>query len=205
MVRLDSLEFYQRDALTLAEAVLGKILVHTIDGHELAARIVEAEAYIGEEDKACHTYGGLRTARTEFMYRRAGHLYVYLVYGLHDLLNIVSGHESGEGVMLRAVEPLRGLEQMAQRRFAKSFVDLSSYQRKNLSNGPGKLTDALGIDLTLNGLDLLVPDSPLVLMDDGFRDFEIVRSKRIGIDYAEEAIDYPYRLYIKGNPFVSKL
>lgn len=204
--RLDSLEFYQRDAVSLAEAVLGKVLVHRLgDGQELAARIVECEAYMGEVDKASHTYGGRRTARTEFLYRRAGHIYVYLVYGLHELLNIVAGAENGEGVMIRAVEPLQGLETMADLRFAKKFADLSSYQKKNLSNGPGKLTQALGIDLSLNGSDLLEGDNSLILCDDGFRDFEVVRAKRIGIDYAEEAIHFPYRFYIAGNPYVSKV
>lgn len=205
MKRLDTLDFYRRDALSLAEAVLGKVIVHTVDGHELMARIVECEAYAGEVDKASHTYGGRRTARTEYLYRRAGHVYVYLVYGIHELLNFVAGHESGEGVMIRAVEPLRGLDRMAQNRFGQDYPSLTTSQMKNLSNGPGKLTRALGIDLRLNGQDLLEADSPLVLMDDGFRDFKIVRTKRVGIDYAEEAIHYPYRFYIEGNPYVSKL
>lgn len=204
--RLDSHDFYQRDALSLAEAVLGKVIVHRLDdGHELVARIVECEAYAGEIDKASHTYGGRRTARTEFLYRRAGHIYVYLIYGLHELLNIVAGDESGEGVMIRAVEPIQGLDRMGQLRFAKNYADLSPYQKKNLSNGPGKLTRALGIDLSQNGLDLLADESPLILCSDGYRDFETVRGKRIGIDYAEEAIHFPYRFYIAGNPHVSKV
>ena len=94
---------------------------------------------------------------------------------------------------------------MARNRFGQDYPSLTTSQMKNLSNGPGKLTRALGIDLRLNGQDLLEADSPLVLMDDGFRDFKIVRTKRVGIDYAEEAIHYPYRFYIEGNPYVSKL
>lgn len=200
-MKLD-LEFYEKEAKELAKDLLGKILVHEINGERLAGRIVEVEAYTGEDDKACHTYGGRRTRRTEIMYKRPGHLYVYLIYGMYHLVNIVSGQEElGQAVLIRALEPVEDLDKFAKNRYGKNYEELSSYQKKNLSNGPGKLTKAMNIDNNHNGLDLL--DSQLHIEDDGYEDFEIVESKRIGIDYAEEARDYLYRFYIKDNKYVS--
>lgn len=197
-----SLDFYKRDALTVAKDLLGKILVRTVDGIELKARIVEVEAYTGVNDKACHTYGGKITPRTEVMFGRAGKLYIYLIYGMYDLMNIVTGEEgSGEAVLIRGVESLNCIDKFSKNRFLKTYEELSSYQKKNLTNGPGKLTRAMGISRDENGKDLL--EEEIYIIDDNFRNFEIAKRPRIGVDYAEEHAELPYRFYIKGNRWVS--
>lgn len=194
--------FYKKDSLSLAKDLLGKVLVRKIGDKELRARIVETEAYPGEEDKASHNYGGRITERTKTLYMGGGHLYVYLIYGIYALLNIVAGDvNSGQGVLIRAVEPLDNIDDFAKYRFGKNYEDLSSYQRKNLSNGPGKLTKALDISTKAKGLDLV--GDIIYLEDDGYKDFTIVTKKRIGIDYAEEAKDFPYRFYIGESKYVS--
>jgi DNA-3-methyladenine glycosylase len=194
--------FYKKDSLSLAKDLLGKVLVRKFGDKELRARIVETEAYPGEEDKASHNYGGRITERTKTLYMGGGHLYVYLIYGIYALLNIVAGDvNSGQGVLIRAVEPLDNIDDFAQNRFGKNYEDLSSYQRKNLSNGPGKLTKALDISTKAKGLDLV--GDIIYLEDDGYKDFTIVTKKRIGIDYAEEAKDFPYRFYIGESKYVS--
>lgn len=201
MKKLDK-EFFKRDTLIVAEELLGKTLVRNIEGQTIKAKIVEVEAYTGENDKGCHTYGGKKTPRTKVMYKEGGHIYVYLIYGLYHLMNFVTGDETcGEAVLIRAVEPLDKFDLIAENRFNKSFDELSNYQKKNLTNGPGKLTKALKIDKSLNGRDLFSEE--IYILDEEFKDFEIIKSKRIGIDYAEEAIDYLYRFYIKDNPYVS--
>lgn len=195
-------EFFKREALEVAVDLLGKNLIVETDDGLMKVRLVEVEAYTGEKDKACHTYGGRRTARTETMYRPGGCLYVYLIYGMYNMLNIVTGREGdGQAVLIRAAEALEGLDLMAKNRFNKSYEELTSYQKKNLLNGPGKLAQALGLDRSYNGLDLLGPK--IYLADDGYSDFEVGKSKRIGIDYAEEARDYLYRFYIKGSKYLS--
>lgn len=194
--------FYNKKTLNLAKDLLGKIIVRNIEGRSLRARIVETEAYTGENDKACHTYGAKRSPRTEIMYQEAGHIYVYLIYGLHSLVNIVSEKKGlGQAVLIRAVEPLNEFDQLSLNRFKKDYKLLSSYQKNNLTNGPGKLTKALKIDRNDNGKFLL--ENEIYLEDDGFKDFDIVVTTRIGIDYAQEAKDYPYRFYIKDNKYVS--
>lgn len=132
----------------------------------------------------------------------AGTLYVYQTYGIHFLLNISSVKEGiPEAVLLRAIEPLDNFDLISKNRFGKNYQDLSIYQRKNLSNGPAKLTKALKIDKNFNGKDIFSKD---FYMEEGKKDFEIVKAKRIGIDYAKEARDYLYRFYIKDNPYVLK-
>lgn len=195
-------EFFKREALEVAKDLLGKNLIVETDDGLMKVRLVEVEAYTGEDDKACHTYGGRRTRRTETMYKEGGCLYVYLIYGMYNMLNIVTGRQGdGQAVLIRAGEPLEGLDLMAKNRFKKSYKDLSPYQKKNLTTGPGKVAQALGIDRSHNGVDFL--GEKIYLEDDGYSDFEIEKSKRIGIDYAEEARDYLYRFYIKASGFLS--
>lgn len=195
-------EFYLRDALTVAKDLLGKVIVRTTKDGIIKSRIVEVEAYTGEKDKACHTYGGRKTPRTSIMYKEGGYIYVYLIYGMYSLMNIVTGgEENGEAVLIRAIEPLNDLDIFSRNRFGKAYKDLTSYQRKNLTSGPGKLTKAILINRNDNGKDLFGEE--IYLEDDGYKDFEFVESKRIGIDYAEEAREFLYRFYIKGNPNVS--
>lgn len=194
-------EFYQRSALQVARDLPGKIFVRVRDGRRMSAKIVEAEAYMGIEDKAAHSYGGRRTKRTEVMYGPPGLLYVYFIYGMYHCANVVTA-EAGvpQAVLIRAVEPLEGVEEMAWSRFKKSCEELSAGQKIQLANGPGKFCLALGIDRTANGEDLC--GANLYLEDDGCA-YEVVAGKRIGIDYAEEAVDFPYRFYIKDCKYVS--
>lgn len=195
--------FFREDTLVVAKKLLGKVLVRKIDKFELRARIVETEAYLGINDRACHTFNDNKTDRNKIMYMDGGTVYVYQTYGIHFLLNIISSKkEVPEGVLIRAVEPLDNFDIFSMNRFNKKFENLSAYQRKNLTNGPAKLTKALKIDKSFNGRDIF---SDKLYIDCAKEDFEIVESKRIGIDYAKEARDYLYRFYIKNNPYVSKL
>ncbi|WP_018659942.1 DNA-3-methyladenine glycosylase [Allofustis seminis] len=192
------LAFYEQDTLTVAHALIGKIIAHEVNGQTYYARITDCEAYPGIVDKASHTYGGRHTKRTRTLYKRAGHLYVYFVYGMHCIANIVCGpDELGGGVMLRAVEAVSARDEIffASNRFGKAPCDLSSYQHKNLLNGPAKLAQALQISLAQDGEDLL--GDTIYLIDDGFSEFEVGTTVRIGIDYAEEDALAPYRFFMK--------
>lgn len=196
-------KYFRKNTLDLANDLLGNILVRKIDGQIIRAKIVETEAYLGVNDRACHTFLGKKTDRNKIMYMDAGTLYVYQTYGIHFLLNISSVKKGvPEAVLLRAIEPLENFDLISKNRFGKNHQDLSIYQRKNLSNGPAKLTKALKIDKNFNGKDIFSKD---FYMEEGKKDFEIIKAKRIGIDYAKEARDYLYRFYIKDNSYVSKL
>jgi DNA-3-methyladenine glycosylase len=195
-------DFYHRDSLIVAKELLGKRLVHEIDGKRIVAKIVETEAYMGVMDKAAHSYGGRRTPRVEVMYGEAGHSYVFMIYGMYYCFNVVT-QEVGipQAVLIRGVEPVEGLQEMAQHRFQKQYEHLTKSQRKNLTNGPGKLCKALFIDKKQNGVDLC---GDLLYIEEGeAENFTVTASKRIGIDYAEEAKDFLWRFYIDKNPWVS--
>ncbi len=201
MKKLDR-EFYNRDSIIVAKELLGRVLVHQIGGQRIAARIVETEAYMGIEDKAAHSYGGKRTPRVEVMYGGPGFSYIFMIYGMYYCFNIVTSQEGKpQAVLVRAVEPLEGTEWMSQRRFGRSYEQLTKSQRRGLTNGPGKLCGALSIDRSFNGMDLCGNE---VYVEEGKGgNFSIVTSKRVGIDYAEEAKDFPWRFYIEGNEYVS--
>lgn len=197
-------EFYSRDTLTVARELLGKVLVHNINGQKLRGIIVETEAYLGLRDKAAHSYGGRKTKRMESMYDLPGTAYVFFIYGMYYCFNIVTERIGvPEAVLIRGIEPIEGLDFMARNRFGVDYDNLTKRQKRNLTNGPGKLSMAFNIDKSLDGVDLC-GDSLYLEHGDG-REFNIVQTKRIGIDYAEEARDFPYRFYIQGNPYVSKL
>jgi DNA-3-methyladenine glycosylase len=186
--------FYARPVLVVARDVIGKILVHDTEEGRVAGRIVEAEAYRGPEDRAAHSYGGRRTARTEAMYGPPGHAYVFFVYGMHHHVNLVTTKEGlPHAVLLRAVEPIEGIELMAKRRGRKATD-------RELTNGPGKLCVAFGIDRRAYGADLC--RIPLFLAD-GPRG-RVARSPRVGIDYAGAWVTRPWRFYEQGNPWVSR-
>jgi len=174
--------FFAREAEQLAHDLIGTILVHRIDGKQVSGRIVETEAYVGAHDLACHAAKG-RTARTEVMFGRAGHAYVYLCYGIHDMLNIVSGHpEVAQAVLVRAAEPLDGWQ-------------------ANLS-GPGNLAKGFGITRRHNGLDLT--GGEIFLLEDPSYVPRIVRTRRIGVDYAKEWKDAPLRFIDADSGAVSR-
>ncbi len=195
--------FYHRPTLEVARQLLGKEIVHETTKGIMRGRIVEAEAYIGAIDKAAHCYQNKRTTRTEVMFGPPGHAYVYLIYGMYHCFNIVTQAEGeAAAVLIRAVEPIEGTELMVHNRYVKSIGDLTRAQVKNLTNGPGKLCGAMGIDRGLNGADLC--DDSFYLTEGADEPFEMITSKRINIDYAEEAIDFPWRFYIKNNPHVSR-
>jgi len=193
-----STDFYRRsDVLLIARELLGKILVTQWDGVRTAGRIVEVEAYNGILDKAAHSYNGRRTARNEAMYAAGGLAYVYLCYGIHHLFNVVTNNkEVPHAILIRAAEPLEGVEEML-RRTGKKKLD------HTLTRGPGNLSKALGIHTSFNSTSLCSRE--LFIGDDGFRypTKQIARSPRIGVDYAGADAALPYRFYIKGNPFVS--
>jgi DNA-3-methyladenine glycosylase len=185
--------FYERPVLTVARDCIGKVLVHASPEGLAAGRIVETEAYRGPEDLAAHSSGGRRTKRTEAMFGPPAHAYMYLLYGVHWAFNLVVGLE-GEphAVLVRALEPLVGLELMAARRgVATTSV--------TLCNGPGTLCAALGLDRAAYGLDLV--DGPLYLAS-GARG-PVGTSPRINVDYAGSWAKKPWRYHERGNRYVS--
>ena len=190
-------KFYMRDAVTVGKDILGKIIVKkTADGRMMSGRITEVEAYMGITDKASHSYGGRRTKRTEVMYKEGGYSYVFLIYGMYECFNVTAGREGDpQAVLIRGVEPLENKNLMQEKRKVK--------KEKDISNGPGKLTKALGITKEDNGADLTAGEN-IWLEDDGYKVKDIVETTRIGIDYAEEDALKPWRFYIKDSIFVSK-
>lgn len=197
-------EFFKMGALELGKELLGKILVRRIGNILVKGIIVETESYIGAVDKASHAYNGRRTERTEPLFHEGGIAYVYFIYGMHYCMNVISGKENeGEGVLIRAIEPLNNFEYLSKVRFNKELNELSSSQIKTLTNGPAKLCKAFSIDKSFNYCKLYESDE--LYIEDGEKiPFNIVETKRVGIDYAEEAVQFPWRFYIEGNKFVSK-
>lgn len=200
-MKLDK-SFYLKDTIEVSKNLLGKILVRKTKDKIYKARIVETESYLGAEDKAAHTYGGRKTNRNEVMYLEGGHCYVYLTYGMYNLLNIVTEEENvPKSVLIRAVEPVSNIDDFSRARYNLEYNKLNSYKRKNITNGPGKFTMAMEIDRSLNKMSVL--EDVIYVEDDGFTDFNIVSASRIGIDYAEEWKDKLLRFYIEGNDYVS--
>ena len=190
-------EFYTREnTLQVARDLLGKLLVVPDNaGNRVSGMIVETEAYLGEIDKAAHSYGGRRSARNEITYAEGGHAYVFFVYGMYFQLNFVTGFiDHPHVVLIRAVEPVAGIEIMRERR--------GEMPDRNLTSGPGKLCIALAIERSLNGADLL---GDRIWTEDykSFSASNIESGKRVGIDYAEEFVEMPWRFWVKDNPFVS--
>jgi DNA-3-methyladenine glycosylase len=203
MIKLDR-EFYNRNSVDVSKDLLGKYLIHRVDGIDLVGKIVEVEAYMGPEDKAAHSYGGRRTERIEVMYGGPGYAYVFIIYGMYSCMNIVTEKVGmPQAVLIRALEPVSGIEKMCELRYGENCSELTKTKFKNLTNGPGKLCSGLGITRAQNGEDLC-GNNLYLARDEEEEKFNIVESKRINIDYAEEAIDYLWRFYIEGNPHVSK-
>jgi DNA-3-methyladenine glycosylase len=191
-------QFYTRsNVLAVSRALLGKLLVVPgPDGSRVSGFIVETEAYRGPEDRASHAYGGRRTRRTETMYQMGGSAYVYFVYGMYHQFNVVTNvQDIPHAILIRALEPVEGIELMLRRRLPHSG--------RNLTNGPGKLCIALGIDRQLEAADLL---GESVWIEEGRRvsPRAIACGPRVGIDYAEDWVAKPWRFWIRGNPYVSK-
>jgi DNA-3-methyladenine glycosylase len=193
-----SREFYTRaNVLEVARDLLGKrLVVPNRNGARVAGIIVETEAYRGPEDKASHAYNGRRTRRTETMYGSGGTAYVYFVYGMYNQFNVVTNvDEIPHAVLVRAVEPVEGLDIIRRRRPGRFEYELTS--------GPGRLCVALGIDRKLDKADL-VGDRVWIEEGISLSPGQIARGPRIGIDYAEEWVMKPWRFWIRDNPFVSR-
>jgi DNA-3-methyladenine glycosylase len=189
--------FYLQDTVSVARALLGCILWRRIGRELLAARIVETEAYLGANDAASHARRGLRSERNESMYLEGGHAYVYLSYGMHWCMNVVCQEKDiAEAVLLRAAEPVQGIESMRKRR-PKAKKD------HELMNGPGKLCAALGIDKRCDGEPLDGERLFLTERDVDVRDDDIAVSKRIGVENAGDAAHWPLRFFIHGHRHVS--
>ena len=192
------LEFYKREnVLQVANDLIGKLLVTKWNGILTTGRIVEVEAYEGIIDRASHAYGGRRTKRNEIMYGEGGKAYVYLCYGIHHLFNVVThSKETPHAILIRALEPVNGIESMLERT-GKAVPD------HTLTRGPGNVSKALGIHTMHSGYSLL--SNELYLADDAFTypRKQVMRSARIGVDYAGPHALWPYRIYVKGSPYVS--
>ncbi len=196
--------FFERSPELVAPRLLGKLLVRKFRGRWLVGRIVEAEAYLGPHaptpDPAAHSYRG-PTPRNQILFGPAGHAYVYTIYGRYFCMNISCEVEGRSGcVLLRALEPIAGLAQMA----ANRSVDAEAAKPKDLTSGPSRLCQALALTRAEhNALDLLSPNSPLQLRDDGFRASECLATPRIGINPTNAALDWPLRFILPGHPCVS--
>lgn len=190
--------FYTRNnVVSVAKSLIGKLLVTNNKGLSTSGIIVETEAYSWRE-RGCHAYGGKKTARNEVMFEQGGRAYVYLCYGVHNLFNVVTNQQGvADAVLIRAIEPVTGLENMYRRRGQVSLYQLTS--------GPGKLTRALGIDRTYNGKVLY--DNDVWIEDIGMKinSKHIEAGKRIGIDYAGDDANLPWRFMMKGNRWISKI
>lgn len=197
-------EFYERNTILVARDLLGKVLVYNDGETTYKGKIVETEAYINTKDDGAHFHKGL-TERTRIIDEVGGHIYIYTIYGMYLLFNIVAEKKGVHGaVLLRAIEPIEGIEKMYLNRYKRVYKNPSRREIINLTNGPAKFVMAYSITKELYGVDLVtdhriwVEDAKKISID------EIVRSKRINIDYAEMGKDYLLRFYIKDNPFVSK-
>jgi len=187
-------EFYARPVLSVAKACIGKLLVHRTKEGVVAGRIVETEAYRGPEDRAAHSYGGRRTARTEVMFGPPGYAYVFFVYGMHYQFNVVTTKDGApHAVLVRAIEPVVGIELMAERRKLPVTA-------RELTNGPGKLCQALAIGRSEYGLDLC--GSTLFLAEGP--SVRSASSVRIGIDYAGDWAEKPWRFFDPKSRYVSR-
>ncbi len=203
MARL-SREFYSQDTISAARQLLGKLLVRRMEGALLAGRITETEAYIGRCDKACHAYNYRRTPRTETLFMAPGHAYIYLIYGMYHCLNFVTEAENEPAaVLIRAVQPVAGETVISRLRFGDK--PLTAYRKKHFMDGPGKVCQGLGLTRAENGLDLTAGDVLFVCEgpeDVGLPPLECPREEvrsgpRIGVDYAEEAKDFPWRFWLE--------
>ena len=204
--------YFQQPTLRVAQDLLGQFIFRKINNQILVGLITETEAYCGPNDLASHASKG-RTPRTELMFGEAGQSYIYLIYGMYNCFNIVTEKKDyPAAVLIRSIEPIKGIDLMIKNRFnnKKSIIHPSSRERRDqnspTANGPGKLCQALQIDKKLNGLKLC-KENKLWLQDSNLKikPSQIVKAKRIGIDYAGSYKDKPWRFYLKNNCHVSKI
>lgn len=207
MYKISDRAFFAQDALGLSKALLGRLIVREAGGLILALRITETEAYMGASDLASHSRGGRMTQRNRVMFGEPGLVYMFLVYGMYYCFNITA-NEPGrhEAVLIRAGKPVLGLKEMMENRKLNESARSSALKAIEVANGPGKLCQALGLDMAQYGLDLTDPAlRDIYIADDGFEitDDDIIKDGRIGIDYAGKDKDRPWRFYLKDEPTVS--
>ncbi len=195
--KLDRSFYSRKNVLQIASDLLGKILVTQLNGIRSSGRIVETEAYAGIDDRASHAYGGKRTARSEHLYGDPGTVYVYICYGMHHLFNVITNKKDiPHGVLIRALEPMEGVDEMLNRS-GKLTADYT------LTKGPGNLSRAMGMNKNHSGGNVFSEE--IFIADDGLRykKNEIVITKRIGVDGAGKDANLLYRFIVRGNPYVS--
>lgn len=194
-----SRSFYrQQNVVQISRGLIGKVICTHIQNQLTAGMITETEAYCGRNDKACHANNGLRTGRTEVMYGPPGHAYIYLCYGIHHLFNVVTNREGlADAVLVRSIQPVEGESFILGRRGMKELKPI-------VSNGPGKLTQALGITTFDDGTDLM--GNRIWIEDRGhpILDSQIIASTRIGVEYAGDHAKRPWRFYLKNSTWISK-
>jgi DNA-3-methyladenine glycosylase len=197
MAKRLSKNFYARDTIQVAQELLGKRLIHQLPGGtRLAGRIVETEAYLGVEDPAAHVFGGRRTERTEAMYAEPGTSYVYFIYGVHFCLNVSTvARDVPEAVLIRALDPLEGVERM--------LAENPRSSRELLANGPGKLCRALHIAREQNALDMTTSQILWIEEDGALMDVPVIEGPRVGIGDRHDAVHWPLRFGIEGHPSLS--
>ncbi len=199
--RLKKSFYTQTDVVGIAQELLGKILVTHINGELTSGMIVETEAYRGSDDKACHAYPYKKTDRTKIMFAEGGVSYVYLCYGIHHLFNIITSVEGeAEAVLIRGIEPIDGIDSMLERRNLKEFTP-------RLTAGPGSLSQALGINRKWHNAISLVEENSVIWLEDrniSIPKENIIASRRVGIDFAEECALWNWRFRIKNNKWTSK-
>jgi DNA-3-methyladenine glycosylase len=197
-MKLPEIYYHHTDVVALSRDLIGKYLFTRVDGELTGGYIVETEAYNGAFDKASHAYGNRKTNRTEVMFRQGGIIYVYLCYGIHEMLNIVTSTEGhAQAILIRAINPTDGIDVMLHRRKMLAL-------KPNITMGPGSVAKALGISRAINAQSL---QSDVIWIEDRgltFADQCIAAMPRVGVDYAGEDALLPYRFYVKGNPYVSK-
>lgn len=188
-------EFYLQDTVAVAKKLIGAYIFHVCKGQVLSGRIVETEAYVGSIDRACHAFGYKKTERTQVMFLPGGVAYIYLIYGMHYCMNVVTEQE-GEpcAVLIRGLLADQGKDAIAYHRFQKSYEQLTAYQKKNLLNGPGKVCQGLAIDKGLNTWDITQGDFYIGEKEQE-QLAEIGVGKRINIDYAGEDADRLWRFF----------
>ena len=190
--------FYRRELLNVARSLLGQVLVKVDGKNILSGKIVEVEGYHGDFDEAAHSYRGI-TKRTEIMFEAGGYLYVYFTYGAHHCCNVVTGKKGqGTAVLIRAVEPMSGIEKMIKNRFKRKLKN--DKEIFNLTSGPGKTCQAFGISRKHSGMDL-TGNKIFILDCEKIKSKDISVSKRIGIS---KSVDLPWRFFIKNNPYLSR-
>lgn len=201
MTKLPLAFFKRANVVQIARELIGKVLLTNFDGKITSGRIVETEAYNGVGDRASHAYGGRRTNRTEIMFGSGGTAYVYLCYGIHHLFNVVTNiSDVPHAVLIRAIEPMEGMEVMEERVRAGGSGRTNKSRHPNIGKGPGVVSKALGIDTSHTGLAL---QESISIFDDGFQPARIVETARIGVDYAGADALLPYRFYLAGSQYVS--